>query len=44
MSNISVQTKFVMGLIFVTSWRPDQPKSKSQFSGDFLKIMPKVKK
>ena len=24
-SNISVHTNFVMGLILVTSWRPDQP-------------------
>ena len=33
----SVQTNFVMGLIFVISRRPDQEKSKSQFSGDFIK-------
>ena len=35
-------TNFVMDLIFFTSWRPHQLKSKSQFPGNAYKIMVKV--
>ena len=38
-----VQANFFMGLIFVTSWRPDQLESKSQFLRDFYEILPKYR-
>ena len=33
----NVHNNFLMGLIFRTSWGPDQQKSKSPFVHDFLK-------
>ena len=38
----NVHNNCLMGLIFWTSWGPDQQKSKTQLSHDFRKNFPKV--